>query len=386
MKKAIIVFTFLFLIVLVGIANTTDRARADELSDNINEQLENIDLSELEEYINNLENKPDDYSFIDYVNKLLSGEYEYDFTSFIKYTLNSFLGNIYEKLPTFISVFAIAVFCAIVRNLNSSFLSKEIENLIVFFAILSTILILTTEIVSSISNIKITIENIAKLCEIMSPIILTLMIASGGNVSASVYKPAVIFLSSGIVNVFLYVIIPLISLMLAFNIISNISPNVKLTKFSDTCGGIIKFIFGLIITIFTVFLSIQGITSATYDGISFKAAKYAISNSIPIVGGFIKDGFDLVIAGSVLIKNSIGVASIISLFFTILSPVISIFGSSFLLKIVSSLIEPIGESNLCNFCASISKCLNYLIACVLVVGLMLFICILLMIFSANAFI
>lgn len=49
---------------------------------------------------------------------------------------------------------------------------------------------------------------------------------------------------------------------------------------------------GLSITIFTFFMSAQGLSSAVIDGVSFRAAKYAITNSIPIVGGFLKDGFD----------------------------------------------------------------------------------------------
>jgi hypothetical protein len=54
-------------------------------------------------------------------------------------------------------------------------------------------------------------------------------------------------------------------------------------------------------------MTVQGITSASIDGISIRATKYAISNSIPIVGGFLRDGFDIVIAGSVLIKNAVGI-------------------------------------------------------------------------------
>jgi stage III sporulation protein AE len=132
------------------------------------------------------------------------------------------------------------------------------------------------------------------------------MVASGGNVSASVYKPAVAFLSSGIINVILTIVLPLIALMIIFNTLSNFSSSIKLEKFSELGASIIKWIIGLIVAVFGIFLSVQGITSATFDGISIKATKFAISNSIPLVGGFLKDGFDLVVAGSILIKNAIG--------------------------------------------------------------------------------
>ncbi len=220
----------------------------------------------------------------------------------------------------------------------------------------------------------------------MSPIIITLMVAVGGNVSASVYKPSVAFLSSGIINVFMYAVIPLISFMTIFNIANNFSSSIKLGKFSDFFASTIKWIIGIVITIFTMFLSVQGITCANFDGISVKAAKYAISNSIPLVGGFLKDGFDLVVAGSVLIKQSVGFAVLFALFILVFSPVINMVAFSLLLKLVSSIIEPISDVRISNFCMGLSKTVSYLIASILSVGFMVFITVLLMIFSANAFI
>ena len=165
----------------------------------------------------------------------------------------------------------------------------------------------------------------------MSPIILTLMVASGGNVSASIYTPTVAFLSNGIISIFLYLIMPLVALTFIFNMISNFSSSIKLEKFSAVATSLMKWVIGFILTIFTVFLSIQGITSATFDGISIKATKYAISNSVPLVGGLIRDGFDLIIAGSILIKNVVGITGVFALFYTIISPILTIFVFSLML-------------------------------------------------------
>ena len=91
-------------------------------------------------------------------------------------------------------------------------------------------------------------------------------------------------------------------------------------------------------------------------------------------------------AGSVLIKNSVGILVVFALLYCIVSPVITMAVFSLLLKLIASLTEIISDVRISNFCLSISKTLSYLIACVLVVGVMLFVTVLLMIFSANAFI
>jgi stage III sporulation protein AE len=225
-----------------------------------------------------------------------------------------------------------------------------------------------------------------KLTEIMSPIIITLMVASGGKVSAGVYRPAVAFLSNGVIEICAKILLPIVGITLIINLISNFSSVIKLNKFSDFTSSIIKWVLGIIITVFSIFMTIQGITSATFDGISIRATKYAISNSIPLVGGFIKDGFDLIVAGNVLIKNTLGIVVVFALVYTILSPVFLILSFSLMLKLVSGITEPISDGRISNFCTSISKSISFLLSIILMVGFMIFVTVLLMIFSANAFI
>ena len=105
-----------------------------------------------------------------------------------------------------------------------------------------------------------------------------------------------------------------------------------------------------------------------------------------LVGGFIRDGFDLVVAGSVLIKNVIGITGVFALFYMILSPILQILAFSFLLKLVSAIIQPIADKKITCFCEGMSKCVSYLNVAIISVGFMLFITILLITFSANAFI
>ena len=384
MKIFLIIITVLSIIIIASITLNTSIVNADELSDNIYQQMENIDTTELEEYFNNLNTIPNNIGFFDYLNKLLNGEFTLDFNSIFTYTANAFLNNFSHYLPVLISIIAIGLFSGLMKSLRSKYFLHD-GDIVSLVCLLSIILLLISSINLLFENTENTIKNIAKLTEIMSPIILTLMVAGGGASSANIYKPTVVFLSNGIINIFLSIVLPLVSLMIVLTIITNFSDNIKITKFIDTITSIIKWIIGLIITIFGTYLTIQGITSASYDGISIKAAKYAISNSIPMVGGFLKDGFDLIIVSSVLIKNAIGVTTVIALLYTILSPVLSIAVFSLTLKFACAILEPVADNKIINFCTSTSRCLSYLTIYLLTVGLMLFITILLIMFTANSY-
>lgn len=366
--------------------NNIDVVIAESLNDNINQQIDKIDFSELEEFFNSFLVDISGLDFSSNLKKLLNGEYETDLYSVLSYIAKIIFDKVFDFLPAFLSIISIAILCAFIQQVRSSFLTEGVAEISFFVCMMSIILILSAQVISIFENTQIAIENITKLTEIMSPIIITLMIAVGGNVSASVYSPTVAFFSGGIINIVSSIILPLVGVMTIFNLASNFSNSIKLNKFSELFTSVIKWIVGIIVTVYSMFLSVQGITSATFDGVSIKAAKYALSNSIPIIGGFIKDGFDLVVAGSILIKNSVGLLVVFILFLIIVSPVINMAVFSLLLKLTSALIEPISDVRISNFCYSLSKTIAYLIACILIVGLMLFVTVLLMIFSANAFI
>lgn len=385
MKKKRFIVLSILLVFFIGVFANVKTVNADELSDSIGEQLENIDLSELEDFGNGL-NVEGMSNIISFIGDLLEGKYNLDYSTVLEYVKNIVMENIYKILPIFSTVAAIGIFCGILNNMKGSFLSEGIADIIFFVAFLSIIIILIPSVFELYNSTKNIIENIANLCEIMSPIILSLMVAAGGTVSASVYKPAVIFLSSAIIDIYLYVILPLIGIVVLFDVMANFSPSLKLKKFSDCALSVVKWVSGISFTVFGVFLSVQGITSGTFDGISIKAAKYAISNSIPLIGGFLSSGFDLIVAGSILIKNAVGVAVIFLLFYTILSPVLYLMTYSLMLKCVGAILEPISDTRISDLCTNLSKTVNYFLTSLLAVGFMLFITVLLMIFSANAFI
>ena len=378
MKK--IIFFSAILIYLLSSNNYT-LLFADTLSETIGEQLDKIDFSSLNDFFANISNNQIDFYSV--VGSMLNGEIDSNVSGFFSYITKILFSNVSKSIPTFLSIVAISILCSVITNLRSSFFNDEIVELINFIGLLCVILLISSEIISFYNSTKIIIENIAKTCEIISPIILTLMIASGGSVSATLYKPAVVFFSTGILNIILKVIMPLMIFYVVFSILNNLSRDYKFNRFAEFITSLIKWILGIMATIFGIFLTVKGISSASFDGISMKIAKYTISNSVPIVGGFIKDGFDIVVAGSSLIKNAVGVGGLISLFFIIITPLSSMIIFSLLFKLVSGIIEPFETGQISSLCVSFSKFISYLIICILIVGLMFFIVILLMIFSAN---
>ena len=127
----------------------------------------------------------------------------------------------------------------------------------------------------------------------------------------------------------------------------------------------------------------QGITGAVADNISVKSAKFAISSYVPILGGYLSDGFDLVLASVVLVKNSIGMCSVLIMISIVLAPVINIAIFLLGLRLISGIIEPIGDKRMSEILYAISENLTLLIAAILGMAFMFFLMVGLVIMTCN---
>lgn len=361
---------------------STLRANAEDVSEEIEEQLNNIELGDIEDYFSQKNTRY--YNFSDAFKKMLSGDFAIDYDNIGEYVKTVFFEEISSLLPVIAGIVFIAFISSFLQNIRGNTLREDVGGIIKFACLSSVIILLSGEFFIVWNTVQNTIKNLSDFNEIMSPIILTLMVASGGSVSAGIYKPLVLFLTGGIVNLFYSVVIPLIGVITVIDVLSCFSSAVKLKNFSEFLTGLLKWIFGIVITVYGFFITVQGISAASFDGISIKIAKYAVGNGIPIVGGLLREGFDVVIAGSVIIKNSIGIAGILGVFYFLLSPVVFLASLSLLLKLSSAITSVFSDDVISDFLKKTSKSVTYFSVCVITVAFMTFITVLLMTFSANS--
>ena len=236
---------------------------------------------------------------------------------------------------------------------------------------------------SEMKNVLNIIGKIKNSIEIIFPILLALLSINGASASTKLYQPAVAILSGGVVEIFTVVLLPIVSIGLIVSLIGNFNENIKLDKMQKFVSSLIKWIIGIVFTIFVGFLSIQGLTASAVDKISIKTAKYAIKSYIPIVGGYFSDTFEIFRAGTVLIKNSIGVVGIVLLFYLVLSEVLGLIFLSLAIKFSSGLIEPLSDGRVSKFLSSVSSFITYMLVVLLTIFAMAFIVILLIVTTAN---
>ena len=390
----IVLIVFFFFCPTIGKAATTSALEsnnsqediAGELEDEVDKQLDNIDFSSLEEILQSLTSGElaifGGSSFYEKLQNLINGEFD-DGTSLWTSIINIFFENLLSLLPIISIIIAVSLIGNMIQGLKPYNNGKSISSIIHFVTYGIIVVLVLSIVVKMVGLTTNTIQILKSQMDAIFPILLTLLTAIGGTASTSIYQPAMALLAGTILNLFTYVLLPIFIFSVVFNVVSNLSNNVKLDKFTSFFNSSYKWLIGLIFTVFTAFLSIQGITAGSIDGISIRTAKYAIRSYIPILGSYLSDGMGLILVSSNLIKNAVGATGLFLLLATVLSPLIELILFMLALKLIAGIIEPLGNKQIANFISSLSKSMVLLIVLIIGIAFVYFIMLGLVMCSAN---
>lgn len=356
------------------------------LGENVDDNLENIDMSQLDKLLSTLTNDFKTLFGDDVANtakEIIHGNYTGDFNEFFAVLLSGISKSVLDILPTILTIVAIAVLYSLLGGFTSGFIQKPTEKLIYFATYSTMILIVMVEVGGVIKLTTDTITNVKTLMEGIFPILLTLTTLLGGVTSSAVFKPMMTTLVTFITVFVSNIVIPMFIAAIAFSIVGNLTKSVKLDKLTDFFKSSATYILGGAFGIFIAFLTFQGLTGGVIDSISVKTAKFAMQSYIPILGGYLSDGFDLMMASIVLIKNSIGVIGLLMLLSIIALPTVKIILLSLGLKLASGIIEPISDSKFSKMLSNISSNMTLLIISLVGVGFMFLLTVMMVIYTCN---
>lgn len=368
-------------------ANEKLYSLSEDLNNTVIEELQEIDFSGfndvIEEFNSNHTNIFSIENIKSKVYSIITGESAVNYSNFFASLFSGLIETIVKYLPMLSLIIAIGVISNLLQGVKSKFNEKSTGDLINLICFLS-VTILIIGIVSSLSkSTGKAIESMVKQMNRLFPIMLTLMIGLGANASVAAFKPVVAIISTYVADFFNFFIVPLFMISFVFGIISNMSTNVKLDKFTSFISSLFKWSVGLVFTLFFAIFSIQGIAVSKFDSLSIRTTKYTIKSYIPIMGGYLSDGMDLILSSTMLIKNSVGLVGVLMIISTILSPLIEIVVFSLMLKLVSAVLQPMGNSKTSNFLSSTSKSITMLSTAIIAIGFMYLISIGLIMTTSN---
>lgn len=373
----LVIFTALFAIISplqTFCANSKLYDLSEDLNNTVIEELKEIDFTGFNKYIDEFNQNNTNIFSIDNIKSkvysIISGENAVSYSNFFAALFSNLIEIVAKYLPMLSLIIAVGVISNLLNGVKSNTNEKSTSNLISLVCFLAVAIIA----ISIVNNLTKTtgnaIESMVSQMNILFPILLTLMTALGATASAGIFKPVVAIISTYIADFFNYFIIPLFMVSFVFGIISNLSDNIKLDKFNSFISSLFKWSVGLIFTIFFAIFSLQGISAGSFDNLSIRTTKYTIKSYIPVMGGYLSDGMDLILSSTMLIKNSVGLVGLLLIISTIISPLLEIIVFSLMLKLISAVLQPMGNTKTSNFLSATSNSVTMLSSAVIAIGFM----------------
>ncbi|HHW31751.1 MAG TPA: stage III sporulation protein AE [Clostridiaceae bacterium] len=354
----------------------------------IEEQLKQDKYKELEKYLKQYTDDEtgeiiEDFDPVDIFREGARGNFKFSFIGLLNSISRYLFREIYSNINIMAQVIILAVLCALLKNLQTSFLSESVGELAFFACYIVIVSIMVESFYSCLNLATAIVENMVNFMYATMPVLITLLV-SGGNITAGgVFQPIVFGIIGAVATIIKSVLMPVILLSTILALIGNISEKVQLSKLTGTIKQVTTAILGLILTVFIGIITIQGSVGAIVDGVTGKTAKFAISTFVPVAGKYLADAAETVIGCALVIKNAAGVAVMAVIVAICLVPILKITALIFLYKITCVLIEPVSEKRITKCIDEISSSLTYIIGLIVSVAFMFIISVTAIIAAGN---
>lgn len=256
----------------------------------------------------------------------------------------------------------VTVFTSVASGIISS--NGKLLNIISIISVLSCTAILFETISDCIDSVSGTISNLSMFIMSYVPIFSSVVATCGSASSGISYYVLVLFLCEVITFLINYILVPFVSFSLASSIVESINPNLSINGFSRGLLSVAKWTLGLVSTIFIGVTSIQSIIGTSVDTVGVKAAKFAASSMIPVVGGAMSDAYSTMMGSLSLIKSSVGVLGIVIILVTALKPVVMVVCLKFSIWISGVIAAFFEQNRICSLLKGINNVLSILLGVV----------------------
>lgn len=376
MKKLITIFAILICIF------STSISKADTEDDVINSQMDSFNISNFIDEANKYSNDIlKDIDIQELLNNAIKGEL--DTNQLLKNIFPLFGTEIKEALKVMGSILIIVLIHSVLKSISDNLNNKSVAQITYYVQYILIATVIMTNFSSIITLSKEAVGNMISFIQLLFPLLMTLMLASGSVVSVNLVQPIILFIINLISNIFQSIIIPIILVGTALAIVSKISDRIQIDKLSKFLKSSSVWVIGILLTIFVGVLSIEGTLGSSVDGITAKTAKAAVSSFIPVVGKVLGDAVDTVIGCSAILKNAIGIVGVIVVIAICITPILKLAIITIIYHLTAALCEPIADSKIVSLITQMADTFKILLAILCSISVMLIIGITLVINISN---
>lgn len=249
-----------------------------------------------------------------------------------------------KPLRTLASLIGIILIAAVIECMEDSISNKSLSKIFGIICVMISVGIISESVSESISSAANALDSGGTFMIGYVPVFAGITASSGSITSAVAYDMLVLFVAEAAIQLSSEIIIPALSVCMAMGIVEAINPDFKLSGITEDVKKTVSFALGFIMTVFIGLLSLQSIVGASADTLGVKAAKFMVSNCIPVVGGAIADTYATVKSSLGLLRGGVGFFGIAAIFIMILPPILEIAAMKLIFTIADIVSELFGAT------------------------------------------
>ena len=263
----------------------------------------------------------------------------------IKYVWNEFKGALVRPVRVLASLMAVILVAAVIESMEDSISSKSMSKIFGVICVLVSVGIVSSSVSECIATASEALNSGGTFMLGYVPVFAGITASSGSVTSAVAYNILVLIVAEASVTISGEIIIPALSVCMAMGIVEAINPEFHLSGITKAIKNVVTFAMGFAMTIFLGLLSLQSIVGASADTLGVKAAKFMVSNFVPVIGGAIADTYTTVKNSLGLLRGGVGFFGIAVIFIMIIPPLLEVAAMKLIFMAAGVIAELFGVSN-----------------------------------------
>lgn len=203
-----------------------------------------------------------------------------------------------------------------------------------------------SDVTSLIGLARETIDSMDTFSKVLLPTLTAAVAATGAPTAAAARQMATMLFSDVLLTLISRLLLPLVYAFIALCGARAAFGNEGLDRIAGLVKWGVTISLTVLLMLFTGYLTVSGAIAGSADATTIKAAKFAVSSTVPVVGSILSDAAESILAGATLLKNAVGVIGMLAILGMCLIPFLQIAMHYLVYKITAALAATVADNRL----------------------------------------
>lgn len=276
---------------------------------------------------------------------LMQGDVIGVMSEFVEETIARMAADTIGMKNMFVWLLVLGVLSALMGHLAEVFDKQQVADLSFYFMYLLMGAVLLKCLLGLVDTTVETLENIVLFGRLLVPVYLLTVGISAGSVTAAAYYQLVLVVIYAVEGVLLKIAVPFVYSFCLLTVVNGVWIEEKLTLLTDFLEKIIGWILKASVGVVTGISIFQSVLTPMLDSVRNGAWQKVLS-VIPGVGNAAAGTLELMIGSAAVIKNSVGLVLLMLLVFLCAVPIMKIFFTAVFIKAAAAFMGIVSDKRI----------------------------------------